>query len=147
MRRHLDREGSPCPGHLNNEQDNRQGLPHIAEGDGERVDDIDKHHARQHRRQHEFRRLQALDLQQVEVSQRHNKRLRHTEQHKDEVPSKVFFIRLTAMNFLVLHNAALQNSHQDQTAHPYGENRVKRSHGRTVIFNGIDLILLQIHRG
>ena len=50
------------------------------------------------------------------------------------------------MNFLVLHDAAFQNSHQDQTAHPNGENRVKWSHGRTVIFNGINLILLQIHR-
>ena len=83
MGRHLNGEGPARPGHLYDEQNDRQSLPHITEGDSERIDDIDKYHACRDCRQYEFSRLQTLDLQQIQISQRHDQRLCHTEEHED----------------------------------------------------------------
>ena len=88
--------------------------------------------------------MQTLYLQQIQVSGDDDGRLQLAQHKEQQIPPEIQLRRLGVGQPLGA-GVYLQNGGQYHAAHPNGQHRVKRRHGRAVVCDGIDLVHGGLH--
>ena len=92
-RRHLDGERAARTAYLHDQQYHRERFADIAKRNGKGVDDIGKHQARDPCRQDELERMDALNAEEQNVAQAHERCLTQCEHAKEHVASQINLVQ------------------------------------------------------
>ena len=88
--------------------------------------------------------MQALDLQYVQVAGNDDRRLYLAQHEKEQVPPEVQLRRLR-IDQALRPGVYLDEGRQYHAAHPDGQHRVERRHGRAVVGDGIHRVHAGLH--
>ena len=78
-------------------------------------------------------------MQDVQVTQADNQRLQECHQGKQTIAAEISHGGAEISDFFVLAHIGFQNGAHQQTAHPNGQNAVKRRHGGAVVLHGVNM--------
>ena len=93
--------------------------------------------------------MDTLDLQEQEISQRHQGRLQESNDGEQDQPAEVRLVRAEPgeLDPAVRRHVRLHDRHQNDRADPQRQRGVERRHGGAVVFHRIDADPLKVHRG